>query len=82
MTADERLKHLCRLSEEYRVDGVLFAIQKYCEAEKFDLPLLEKGVRKEMGIPTAAIETDYPSSLLPLRTRVEAFVEMLERREA
>jgi bzd-type benzoyl-CoA reductase N subunit len=81
MTAEERLKHLCRLSEEYGVDGVMFAIQKYCEAEKFDLPLLEKGIREKMGIPTAVIETDYPSSLSPLRTRVEAFVEMLERRE-
>jgi bcr-type benzoyl-CoA reductase subunit C len=80
-TPHERLKYLHNMIEEYRVDGVLFAIQRHCETEKFDLPLLEKGIREDIGVPTASVETDYPSSLSPLRTRVEAFAELLEPRE-
>lgn len=62
---------------EYGVDGVLFAINRNCETEKFDYPMLDQKIRERFNIPTMLIETDYPSAVGSLQTRVEAFIEMI-----
>ena len=79
-SAEERLKHISEMIAEYKADGVIFAIQKYCESEKFDLPFLQAGIRDNTGVPVMLIETDYLADMAPLETRVGAFIESLRMR--
>lgn len=57
--------------------GVVVLVQKFCEPYEIDAP----GIRMELEsekIPCLFLESDYKDdSLEPLRTRVEAFAEML-----
>ena len=73
-----RLEHLLRLVAMGEARGVVFYSVKFCEPESFDLPLLRKGLQ-QAGVPSLAIEVDLsepPSH--QVRTRVEAFLEMIE----
>jgi benzoyl-CoA reductase subunit C len=74
----ERFKFVSEMITEYKVNGVIFAINKNCESEKFVHPELDKKIRERFNLSTLNIETDFLMNLLPLRTRIEAFVEMLK----
>lgn len=57
--------------------GVIFLLYKYCETHFFDYPDLKQALESK-GIPTLLLEVEDPSySTGQLKTRVEAFVEML-----
>jgi benzoyl-CoA reductase subunit C len=57
--------------------GVIFLLYKYCETHFFDYPDL-KQVLESKGIPTLLLEVEDPSSSIgQLKTRIQAFVEML-----
>ena len=77
----DRFTYISKMVTEYNVNGVIFAINRNCESEKFDYPALDKKVREKFNVPVLQIETDYLTDLEPLRTRVEAFVEMLSSKE-
>lgn len=73
----ERYKYILDLVREFRVNGVVFYILKYCDSFGFDIPDLRDSLRAE-GIPSLYIEHDYNmATLMPLKTRVQAFVEMI-----
>jgi benzoyl-CoA reductase/2-hydroxyglutaryl-CoA dehydratase subunit BcrC/BadD/HgdB len=71
-----RADHLLALVRERGAHGVLFARQKFCEPHGFDCALM-KPVLDKAGIPHLLIELEQASQAGQLRTRVEAFVEML-----
>lgn len=73
----DRFKFVSEMITEYKVNGVIFAMNKNCESEKFVHPELDKKIRERFSLPTLNIETDYLMNLVPLRTRIEAFIEML-----
>jgi bzd-type benzoyl-CoA reductase N subunit len=73
----DRFEFICEMITEWKVNGVIFAMNKNCESEKFVYPELDKKIREKFNLPTLNIETDYLMNLGPLRTRVEAFIEML-----
>jgi len=75
---EDRFNYVSELISEYKVDGVIFAINRNCESEKFVYPELNKKVKGKTKVPTLNIETDYLVDMAPLRTRVEAFVETLK----
>jgi benzoyl-CoA reductase/2-hydroxyglutaryl-CoA dehydratase subunit BcrC/BadD/HgdB len=57
--------------------GVIFIFYKYCEPYYFDYPDLKKILETE-GFPTLLLEIEDPSlSRGQIKTRVQAFVEML-----
>ena len=74
----DRFAFISDAISQYGVDGVLFAVNKNCEPEKFDYPMLNQKIRERFKIPTLLLETDYLCPIAPLQTRVEAFIEMLE----
>jgi bzd-type benzoyl-CoA reductase N subunit len=77
--APKRFDHVIRMIDEFRVDGVIFYTLKFCDPFLFDVPLL-KGRLAEKGIPTLLLEGDYtPGTLGRVRTRIEAFIEMLRQ---
>lgn len=60
-------------------DGAIFLVQKFCELGELDYPGIKEELEKE-DIPLLSIETDFgDSSLEAVKTRVEAFAEMLKK---
>ena len=74
-----RPRHLVDLAKEYNARGVIFMIQDGCDAEQFDLPY-NKVALENNGIPTLTLELDFTNPLEQLRTRIEAFLEVLDTR--
>ena len=57
--------------------GIIFLLYKYCETHFFDYPDLRQALESN-GIPTLLLEVEDPSySVGQLKTRIQAFVEML-----
>lgn len=72
-----RVDDILRLAKEYKVDGVIDVNLKFCCLYDTEGYTVEKAL-KEAGIPVLGIETDYTDAdAEQLRTRIEAFVEML-----
>lgn len=73
----DRADHLVRLTREKRAQGVVFFLLKFCDPHAFDYPYLKEALDRA-GIASMAIEVE---DRLPadgqLRTRFEAFVEMI-----
>jgi len=68
--------HLLQQVREAQAGGVVFVVEKFCEPHAFDyaltLPTLD-----EAGIPYLLLEMEQTPSLEALRTRLQAFIEML-----
>ena len=72
-----RIDDIIRLCKEYKVDGVIDVNLKFCSTYDIEGYTVEKAL-KDAGIPVLGIETDYTDAdAEQLRTRVEAFIEML-----
>jgi len=72
-----RITRLLKLINDYRVKGVIFHTLKFCDLVQSDFPHARERLL-EAGIPLLHVERDYTaSSSGQLRTRLEAFVEML-----
>lgn len=72
-----RIDDIIRLAKEYKVDGVIDVNLKFCNLYDTEGYHVEKAL-KEAGIPVLGIETDYvDSDASQLRTRISAFIEML-----
>ena len=72
-----RFEYISEMIAKYRVNGVIFAINRNCESEKFVYPELERRIKEKFNIPTLNIETDYLMKMATLENRVEAFIEIL-----
>lgn len=74
---DGRAAHLIRIAKEKEADGVVLLLLKFCDPHAFDYPYLKSSL-EEAGIPLLAVEIEDPLPAEgPLRTRFEAFLEML-----
>lgn len=72
-----RIDDIIRLAKEYKVDGVIDVNLKFCSLYDTEGYAVENAL-KEAGIPVLGIETDYvDSDAEQLRTRISAFLEML-----
>jgi benzoyl-CoA reductase subunit C len=74
---ERRLAEILAMVKEYRVDGVIFCIQKYCDSHQLDLPYLIECLQKA-GIPVLALELDRLTASEQIRSRLSAFFEILE----
>jgi benzoyl-CoA reductase/2-hydroxyglutaryl-CoA dehydratase subunit BcrC/BadD/HgdB len=77
-----RVDRLARLAVTSGARGLVMHMMKFCEPELFDLPAIRR--RFEMlGVPVLVLESELERELSgQAMTRLEAFVEMVERREA
>ena len=71
-----RADHLLSLVRERSANGVIFARQKFCDPHGFDYVQLAQALN-QAGVPHLLVELEQASQAGQLRTRVEAFVEML-----
>ena len=73
----DRVDYLVRLVREKRAQGVIFFLLKFCDPHAFDYPYLKEAIDRA-GVPSLLLEVE---DRLPadgqLRTRFEAFVEMI-----
>jgi benzoyl-CoA reductase/2-hydroxyglutaryl-CoA dehydratase subunit BcrC/BadD/HgdB len=78
--AGKRFEHIFNMVEQYKVDGVISEILRYDAEYGHDKLFLDKEM-KERGIPILELDVEYgESGSGQMRTRVEAFLEMLESR--
>jgi len=76
--SDERFNRIIELARDFKVEGVISQIIRYCVPYAHDLPLLTDRL-KAQGIPTLALDVEYGTSGSgQIQTRVQAFLEMLE----
>jgi len=77
---EERFDRAVQLVREYRVDGVISEVVRYCVHCAHDQPLLKRTLEGE-GVPVLELSLEYGASGTgQIRTRVQAFLEMLEAR--
>jgi benzoyl-CoA reductase/2-hydroxyglutaryl-CoA dehydratase subunit BcrC/BadD/HgdB len=73
----DRADQLVGLVRQRRARGVIFFLLKFCDPHAFDYPCLREALEKQ-GIPSLLMEVE---DRLPadgqLRTRFEAFIEMI-----
>ena len=66
-----------KLIDDYRVQGAIYTIQKMCDAHGLDYPFIESAL-KAKNVPLLKLELDLNIPTEQYRTRIEAFLEMLE----
>jgi benzoyl-CoA reductase/2-hydroxyglutaryl-CoA dehydratase subunit BcrC/BadD/HgdB len=72
-----RYGHLKEYIKEFKVEGAILFIYKYCDPYGFEVPVF-KGFIESAGVPVLYLEDEYSSSTLPrVKTRIEAFLEMI-----
>lgn len=72
-----RFDYLLRAARAFRVDGVVLYVLAFCDPHRFDVVDLRQSL-EQAGLPSLLLEDDYTlANLESLRTRVQAFVEML-----
>jgi benzoyl-CoA reductase subunit C len=77
---EARLEHLLGLASRFRVEGVIDFTLKYCHPFLYEAPLRKRAMEAR-GLPTTVLEVGHDhSGHGQLRTRIQAFVEMLEAR--
>jgi benzoyl-CoA reductase subunit C len=75
-----RLTHIMKLAKDYRVQGVVVIQQKFCDPHELDIPATQK-MFKESNIPTLFLEFDVSVPVGQFKTRVEAFLEMIQQED-
>ena len=79
-----RIRHLQKLAEDYRLDGAINPCHWGCRQGTGARGLISEGL-KAVGVPVLNLEVDCVDprnfSEGQLRTRLEAFMEMLEGRK-
>ncbi len=73
-----RLDMLAGLIEDFKVDKVVDLTWQACHTYNIESHTVEKFIRERFNLPTLHLETDYSESdSEQLRTRIEAFLEIL-----
>lgn len=65
--------------QETRTDGVIFVLPKFCDPHAFDYVLVKADL-EAAGVPFLHLETEQTPAAGQIRTRVQAFLEMLDER--
>lgn len=79
--SDGRFNRIIDFVRDYKVDGVISQIIRYCVPYAHDLPLLRKRLQ-DMGVPVLALDVEYGTAGSgQIQTRVQAFLEMLEAKK-
>jgi benzoyl-CoA reductase subunit C len=76
-TLEDRFGHIGRFAKDFKVNGVILYIYRYCDPFGFEVPAMKSYI-DSLGIPVLYLEDEYSmSSIGRLRTRVQAFLEMI-----
>lgn len=74
-----RIDDIIRMAKEYKVDGIIDVNLQFCNLYSTESYLVKQALA-EQNLPSMHIETDYSEQdYEQLRTRIEAFLEMLRK---
>jgi benzoyl-CoA reductase subunit C len=74
---EARFGHMRRYIEEFKVNGAILFVYKYCDPYGFEVPAIKSFI-ESAGTPVLYLEDEYStSSLGRIKTRIEAFLEMI-----
>jgi bzd-type benzoyl-CoA reductase N subunit len=74
---EQRFGHIGRFIRDFKVDGVVLYIYKYCDPYGFEVPAMKSYIESD-GTPVLYLEDEYSMSTIGrLRTRIQAFLELL-----
>ncbi len=74
---EQRFGHIGNFVREFKVDGTILYIYKYCDPFGFDVPAAKSYI-ESLGIPVLYLEDEYSMSTIGrLRTRIQAFLEII-----
>ncbi len=74
---ESRYGHLKNYIGDFKVDGVILFIYKYCDPYGFEVPAIKTFVESQ-GASVLYLEDEYSTSTLArMKTRIEAFLEMI-----
>lgn len=73
---DRWANYLLNLTKEAKAKGVIISMLKHCEVHAFDYPHLKDRLSEE-GIPSLLLEMERSVPLEQVRTRLQAFAELL-----
>lgn len=75
---EERFGHIRQFVKDFKVDGAILFIYKYCDPYGFEVPATKNYI-ESLGTPVLYLEEEYStSSFGRLKTRIEAFLEMID----
>ena len=81
-STEKRFEFITDLVRDFRVEGVISEIVRYCSIHIYDEPRV-KARLDAIGIPSLTLEKEYTEGISgQIKTRVQAFVEMLIERRA
>ena len=73
----DRPRHVREMVKAYNAQGVIHYSLQFCQPYQMEAIPVERGLKQD-GIPTLRLETDYGAEDAgQLKTRIEAFLEML-----
>jgi len=74
---DARFGQIKQHISEFKVNGVILFIYKYCDPYGFEVPAMKSYIESS-GVPVLYLEDEYSTSTLArVKTRIEAFLEMI-----
>jgi len=74
---ESRFGYVRDYAKEWNANGVILQSLRYCDTHGYEVPGL-KDYFSNVGLPTTFLEPDYTeAALAPLRTRVQAFLEVI-----
>jgi benzoyl-CoA reductase subunit C len=74
---EARFGHMRQYIKDFKVNGAILFIYKYCDPYGFEVPTMKSFI-ESTGTPVLYIEDEYnTSSLGRVKTRIEAFLEMI-----
>ena len=77
MTATQAAASIGPMVKEFKVDGAILYVYKYCDPFGFEVPA-RKAYYKSINVPLLHLEDVYSAGTIgQLRTRVQAFLEMI-----
>lgn len=77
MKIENRAAYIDKISQKFKIDGIIHHSLKFCDTYLYDVPQL-KDLLNEKDLRVLFIESDGFGSLNQLKTRIEAFSEMIK----
>lgn len=71
-------EHLLKLTSETKADGIVFALQKFCDPHAFDYAMIREKL-DAAAVPHLRLEMEHAPALGQWRTRLQAFLEMIKQ---
>ncbi len=75
-----RTPHIMSLAKDWDVSGAVLLQQKFCDPHELDIPAIKEALESE-GLNTLFLELDVTVPVGQFKTRVEAFLEILEEED-